>query len=67
MENLELFFVQNANIWIFFCAKYLINKGVEEEMERLTVAFLTLGCKVNYYETENMMEQFRECGFHIGE
>lgn len=59
--------MQNANIWIFFCAKYLINKGVEEEMERLTVAFLTLGCKVNYYETEKMMEQFRECGFHIGE
>lgn len=59
--------MQNANIWIFFCAKYLINKGVEEEMERLTVAFLTLGCKVNYYETEKMMEQFRERGFHIGE
>lgn len=36
-------------------------------MERRTVAFLTLGCKVNYYETEKMMEQFRERGFHICE
>lgn len=36
-------------------------------MERRTVAFLTLGCKVNYYETEKMMEQFREQGFDICE
>ena len=36
-------------------------------MERLTAAFLTLGCKVNYYETEKMMEQFRERGFSICE
>lgn len=36
-------------------------------MKRQTVAFLTLGCKVNYYETEKMMEQFRERGFDICE
>lgn len=31
----------------------------------MKVAFLTLGCKVNYYETERMMEQFQELGFDI--
>ena len=25
----------------------------------MKVAFLTLGCKVNFYETEQMMEQFQ--------
>lgn len=29
------------------------------------VAFITLGCKVNYYETEKMMHQFREFGFSV--
>lgn len=29
------------------------------------VAFLTLGCKVNFYETEKMMEQFQEIGFEV--
>lgn len=29
------------------------------------VAFLTLGCKVNFYETEKMMEQFQGLGFEI--
>lgn len=33
--------------------------------QRRRVAFLTLGCKVNFYETEKMMEQFREAGFEI--
>lgn len=31
----------------------------------MKVAFLTLGCKVNYYETEKMMVDFREHGFEI--
>ena len=31
----------------------------------MKVAFLTLGCKVNYYETERMMEQFQKLGFDI--
>lgn len=31
----------------------------------MKVAFLTLGCKVNFYETEKMMEQFRQNGFTI--
>lgn len=34
-------------------------------MERQKVAFLTLGCKVNYYETEKMAEQFRQYGFIV--
>lgn len=32
---------------------------------RCSAAFLTLGCKVNYYETERIIEQFREKGFEI--
>ena len=31
----------------------------------MKVAFLTLGCKVNFYETEKMMEQFKSRGFEI--
>lgn len=31
----------------------------------MRVAFLTLGCKVNFYETERMMEQFQCLGFDI--
>ncbi len=33
----------------------------------MRVAFLTLGCKVNFYETEKMIEQFRARGFSIVE
>lgn len=33
--------------------------------DRFSAAFLTLGCKVNFYETEKMMEQFQEKGFEI--
>lgn len=29
------------------------------------VAFLTLGCKVNFYETEKMMKQFQDIGFEV--
>jgi threonylcarbamoyladenosine tRNA methylthiotransferase MtaB len=32
-----------------------------------SAAFLTLGCKVNYYETEKMIEQFQQRGFQIKE
>ena len=31
----------------------------------MKVAFLTLGCKVNFYETEQMMEQFQSLGFDV--
>lgn len=31
----------------------------------MRAAFLTLGCKVNFYETEKMKEQFRKRGFEI--
>lgn len=33
----------------------------------MRVAFLTLGCKVNFYETEKMMEQFQRLGFSVVE
>ncbi len=33
----------------------------------MKVAFLTLGCKVNFYETEKMMEQFQSYGFSVVE
>lgn len=33
----------------------------------MKVAFLTLGCKVNFYETEKMKEQFQKKGFEIVE
>lgn len=33
----------------------------------MKIAFLTLGCKVNFYETEKMMEQFRLKGFEVVE
>ena len=38
---------------------------LSKRKEPFSVAFLTLGCKVNYYETEKMMEQFRDKGFVI--
>ena len=31
----------------------------------MKVAFLTLGCKVNFYETEKMMTDFKQHGFEI--
>ncbi len=31
----------------------------------MQIAFLTLGCKVNYYETEKMIKSFKERGFSI--
>lgn len=31
----------------------------------MRIAFLTLGCKVNYYETEKMIEAFRARGFSV--
>ena len=29
------------------------------------IAFCTLGCKVNQYETNGMMQKFINCGYHI--
>ena len=31
----------------------------------MQIAFLTLGCKVNFYETEKMIKAFRDEGFTI--
>lgn len=40
---------------------------VKEEMQEKTVAFLTLGCKVNSYETDGMEKLFTEAGYKITE
>lgn len=42
-------------------------KFTKRSLKKLSVAFLTLGCKVNYYETEKMIEQFEDKGFRICE
>ena len=36
-------------------------------MENKTVAFCTLGCKVNQYETNGMIQEFKESGYEIVE
>lgn len=36
---------------------------MQEQVKK--IAFLTLGCKVNFYETEKMMAQFQKLGFEI--
>ena len=33
----------------------------------MKVGFLTLGCKVNQYETNGMIQRFKECGYDIVE
>jgi threonylcarbamoyladenosine tRNA methylthiotransferase MtaB len=38
-----------------------------ESSERLQVAFTTLGCKVNVYDTEMVAEQFRQAGYQVVE
>ncbi len=42
-------------------------KGTDENNKQLgrSVAFMTLGCKVNQYETEAMMELFEERGYNV--
>ena len=34
-------------------------------MNKKKVAFLTLGCKTNQYETNGMMQKFRDAGYEI--
>ena len=36
-------------------------------MENKKVAFYTLGCKVNQYETNAMIQEFKKCGYEIVE
>lgn len=43
---------------------FMTENGAKREKKN-RVAFITLGCKVNYYETEKMMHQFRELGFSV--
>ncbi|MCL5283319.1 MAG: tRNA (N(6)-L-threonylcarbamoyladenosine(37)-C(2))-methylthiotransferase MtaB, partial [Armatimonadetes bacterium] len=41
--------------------------GVLGEMRQPTAAFATLGCKVNQYETQRILDRFEERGFRITE
>lgn len=38
-----------------------------EEIKLKKVAFCTLGCKVNQYETNGMMQKFMESGYKVVE
>lgn len=38
-----------------------------KEIQEKSVAFLTLGCKVNSYETDGMVKLFRDAGYEIKE
>ena len=62
-----MFFVQNANV---LAGKVEASMKIDKKMTKTEnnatkVAFLTLGCKVNFYETEKMMVQFQKLGFEI--
>ena len=41
--------------------------SITEKMENKKVAFYTLGCKVNQYETNAMIQQFIKAGYDIAE
>ena len=38
---------------------------MEQMNKKKTVAFVTLGCKVNQYETNAMIQQFKNRGYEI--
>ncbi|MGB8452040.1 MAG: tRNA (N(6)-L-threonylcarbamoyladenosine(37)-C(2))-methylthiotransferase MtaB, partial [Anaerocolumna sp.] len=42
-----------------------MNLNKSQELNCKTVAFLTLGCKVNSYETEAMQKIFEDAGFLV--
>ena len=39
--------------------------GGRERTGPRTIAFTTLGCKLNQYETEGIAERLEECGFSV--
>lgn len=45
--------------------QYKIQKEINNNQKKLTVAFYTLGCKVNSYETDLMRESFENNGYSI--
>lgn len=45
--------------------QYKIQKEINNKQKNLTVAFYTLGCKVNSYETDLMRESFENNGYSI--
>ena len=69
---------QGERVWRYSAGYGIINNNLRKcfagektifiELEKKnmrTVAFYTLGCKVNQYETEAMEEQFRQAGYDI--
>ncbi len=42
-----------------------MNENKKQELNCKTVAFLTLGCKVNFYETAAMQKIFEDAGFQV--
>ncbi len=40
--------------------------NTQQDTKQKTVAFYTLGCKVNQYDTEAVVEQFKESGYVVG-
>lgn len=48
-------------MWLKICKTFIFR----EEVTKITVKFITLGCKTNIYESESMAELFRESGYEI--
>lgn len=46
----------------FFCNKHVNIEREEYNLTNIRVAFLTLGCKVNYYETNRIKSEFEHSG-----
>jgi len=53
-------------LW-FVSSLFLNDMSTMQNSELQTAAFMTLGCKVNQYETQVMRESLRKCGYRIGE
>ena len=53
----------------FFCGnigcKCRDREGLKRMIAKRKVAFYTLGCKVNQYETNSMMEEFIKAGYEV--
>ena len=58
MQHFQYF----QTMWLKICKTFIFR---EEEVTKITVKFITLGCKTNIYESESMAELFRESGYEI--
>ena len=57
MQHFQYF----QTMWLKICKTFIFR----EEVTKITVKFITLGCKTNIYESESMAELFRESGYEI--